>query len=230
MILSHKHKYIFLKTNKTAGTSVELALSRHCGPQDIITRVSAADEQLRRETGGNGPQNHLASWRQYGARDIGRFVVRGRRKMKYFNHTPAWLVKQNVDPEIWRTYYKFCYERNPWDRVVSLYYWHHQQDPRPSMDVFLDGHVPKSLHQRGWGVYTIDDEVVVDRICRFENLQGDLDEVAAHLGIEGDLSLPRAKGGFRKDKRMYREILTPAQRDRIAEMFSHEIELLGYEF
>ncbi len=31
MIISHEHKFIFLKTKKTAGTSVELALTRLCG-------------------------------------------------------------------------------------------------------------------------------------------------------------------------------------------------------
>ena len=37
MIISHKHKFIFLKTIKTAGTSIQAALEEHCGKDDIIT-------------------------------------------------------------------------------------------------------------------------------------------------------------------------------------------------
>lgn len=33
MIVSHRYRYIFIKTKKTAGTSIEIALSRHCGPR-----------------------------------------------------------------------------------------------------------------------------------------------------------------------------------------------------
>ena len=40
MIVSHKHKFIFIKTNKTAGTSVEIALSNSAVDEDIITRIS----------------------------------------------------------------------------------------------------------------------------------------------------------------------------------------------
>ncbi|MEL6382956.1 MAG: chondroitin 4-O-sulfotransferase, partial [Cyanobacteria bacterium J06626_18] len=32
MIISHEYKFIFLKTRKTAGTSIEIALSKFCGP------------------------------------------------------------------------------------------------------------------------------------------------------------------------------------------------------
>ena len=38
MIISHKHKFIFIKTVKTAGTSIDIALSKICEPQDIITQ------------------------------------------------------------------------------------------------------------------------------------------------------------------------------------------------
>ena len=37
MIISHTHKYIFIKSLKTAGTSVEAALSKHCGENDMVT-------------------------------------------------------------------------------------------------------------------------------------------------------------------------------------------------
>jgi hypothetical protein len=37
MILSHDRRLIFIKTQKTAGSSLELSLSQICGPTDIIT-------------------------------------------------------------------------------------------------------------------------------------------------------------------------------------------------
>ena len=57
MIASHQHRFIFLKTRKTAGTSVEIALSKVCGPDDIITEISPEDEELRQAAGGRPPQN-----------------------------------------------------------------------------------------------------------------------------------------------------------------------------
>jgi hypothetical protein len=39
VIVSHEHRFIFLKSQKTGGTSLELALSRVCGPEDVITQL-----------------------------------------------------------------------------------------------------------------------------------------------------------------------------------------------
>ena len=37
MIISHKHKFIFFKSRKTAGSSIQVALAEHRGETDIIT-------------------------------------------------------------------------------------------------------------------------------------------------------------------------------------------------
>nr|NQU94592.1 hypothetical protein [Bacteroidota bacterium] len=41
MIISHKHKYIFWKPAKVAGSSVEYALQLHCGDDDVVTPMGS---------------------------------------------------------------------------------------------------------------------------------------------------------------------------------------------
>ena len=59
MIISHKHKLIFVKTKKTAGTSFEIALSNFTNQASIITPISKDDEKLRQKMGLLGPFYHL---------------------------------------------------------------------------------------------------------------------------------------------------------------------------
>jgi len=83
---------------------------------------------------------------------------------------------------------------------------------------------------RGHDLYTIDGEVVVDRILRFERLAEEVNEVARHLGIDDLPPLPRAKGGVRAPGVRYRDLLDDLDRAKIARVFAREIALLGYEF
>ena len=52
MILSWKHKFIFIKGRKVGGTSIEMALSTICGPNDIVTPITPIDEKQRIAQGG----------------------------------------------------------------------------------------------------------------------------------------------------------------------------------
>src|SRR6516165_4331739 len=49
MILSKAHRFLFVKGVKVGGTSVEIALSTICGPDDIVTPISPIDELKRLE-------------------------------------------------------------------------------------------------------------------------------------------------------------------------------------
>ena len=66
MIISHEHKFIFLKTKKTAGTSIELALSQLCGPDDVIPPITDSDEALRAEGSGPAIGGCMAGGRAHG--------------------------------------------------------------------------------------------------------------------------------------------------------------------
>jgi len=230
MIISHKYKFIFIKTNKTAGTSVEIALSRFCGARDIITPLAREDEEVRKDLGFPGPQHYLTPIWECNLGELRRYLQIGKRRPKFYNHISASLVRERIGERVWNRYYKFCFERNPWDRVLSLYYWRFKSEPRPTISEFLETHFPLLLKRRGIGLYTIDGVVAVDRVCRFEDLSEELDVVRRQVGIAEKLDLPHAKSQYRKDKRSYREVLDAKQQAKIAELFSDEIRLFGYEF
>lgn len=222
MIVSHKYKFIFLKTNKTAGTSIEIALSKFCGPDDIITPIAEEDEEMRAELGYRGPQNYEKKG------FLSKFLKK--KKRAFYNHMPASEVKSRIPQDVWNSYYKFCIERNPWDRLLSLYYWRNKTEPRPSISEFIKSKAPLALKRKGFGVYSINGEVIVDKVCKFEKLAEELEEVRLKLGIPEPLELPRAKSKFRVEKKHYREMLSEADREVIDEMFREEIELMGYEW
>ncbi len=48
MIVSHKYEFVFIKTKKTAGASVEIALSKFCGVEDreYITKKCSREIDL----------------------------------------------------------------------------------------------------------------------------------------------------------------------------------------
>lgn len=228
MIISHKHKFIFLKTGKTAGTSVEFALRALCGPDDIIAPIG--DEEGIEM--GLPPQNYTSA-PQFLSRDW-LYWFRSRLKRRsaqkdFYNHIPGWRVRARVGEEIWNDYFKFCFERNPWDREVSFYFFRRGRSGRA--DNFAD-HLKtlKRKKLRNWEIYTDNNQLNVDFVGRYENLEQDLKLALQECGIDWTGELPRAKGKFRTDKRHYREFYNDQSRELIAKTYQREIEHFGYEF
>jgi hypothetical protein len=230
MILSHKYKFIFLKTAKTAGTSIEIALSKFLGDDDIITPISPVDELLRKDLGHRGPQNYLIPLRQLRFPELAGSMLTLKRK-RYFNHMTSEEVRQLIGEDIWNGYYKFCFERNPFDRAVSLYYWCHKVEPRPSLKEFLNSGELELLSRRGIAIYTDKSgRMAVDRVCLYEKMTEELEDIRKHLRLPEPLVLPNAKGGHRVDRRHYSEMLDDECRETIMSQFAREIQLFDYRY
>ena len=123
MIISHEHKFIFLKTKKTAGTAIEAALSQLCGPQDVITPYREESEQDRK---GLSPQNYRIEHPLKPKRPLWRkLLMRPERyyhpTVGFYEHMPAWRVRAYLGEQVWWSYFKFAFDRNPWDRQISWY-------------------------------------------------------------------------------------------------------------
>lgn len=228
MIVSHKYRFIFIKTVKTAGTSIEIALSKYLGRNDIITPISPEDETIRMELGHRGPQNFLKPLHKNSLRDWARLVKNGEREAYFVNHMGARDIRERVGLRVWNDYYKFCFARNPWDRIVSLYYWEYRDEPRPNFSQFVLSNQIEAIKRRGSDLYTIDGDIVVDRVCRYEHLVEDLEEVRKRVGIPDPLSLPTAKSRFRRNKKLETLSFDKDENDAVAAVAKMEIELLGY--
>ena len=229
MILSHKYKFIFIKTAKTAGTSIEVFLSKHCGPQDIVTPIvpSVEGHQPRNYEGLINPIPETLE-RPGKLFSVLRHTMTSH--MKFYNHMPAREVKQQVPADVWEGYFKFCVERNPWDKVLSHYNMHSaRQGGGLSLDEYLArGRFPVNAFR-----YTDRSrkKIIVDRVIRYEKLLVELDAMFAQLDIpfEGALGIS-AKSEYRADRQPYQAVFNDQQRQIVEKAFAKEIELHGYRF
>lgn len=214
MIVSHNNKFIFLKNTKTAGTSIEIMLSQFCGPNDIITPIAHEDELLRNRMGFRGVQNSKPL----------HLLPKG-----YFNHAPAWYIKTHIGDRIWNSYFKFCIERNPFDKAISRYYYSTRDfDPRPEINNYLLTVPTQKLSN--WYIYTINDAIEVDFIGRYEKLNNDISTIMHMLNLPYDGNLPKAKSQYRMDYRHYSRVLNKKSRDHIEVVCAKEIKAFSYEW
>jgi hypothetical protein len=228
VIVSYSRRFIFIKTRKVGGTSVELFLSRFCDDEDIVTPVSAEDERFRQ---GAGPRNFRLDGCGRGQflRLLGR--LSGRPAIGhggFYNHMPATEVRRLIGEKAWGECFKFSIERNPWDRQVSLYHWHYRnREPKPSFDTFIRSPFRRKI-SRNFGLYTVDGAIAVDHVCRYENLHEDLGHVLKRIGIGAEIDLPRVKSA--KGRAHWRDYYTPETRDIVGQWYAREIAAFGYDF
>ncbi|MBT9288072.1 hypothetical protein [Prosthecodimorpha staleyi] len=234
MILSHRHRFVFVKTRKTAGTSIELALSAICGPDDVITPVSRPDERLR---AGRGPQNHLLPiWRRRWDWPLHLLAGRTNREVpgltRFWPHMAAGRIRAAVGASLFDRLEIVTVERNPWDREVSNYHWVHRnrRGAKPDFETYvLDERL--NIRFRNFEAYSVGGRIVAGRVLRYERLAEDFAAWMADLGIDFAPVLPYAKAGHRPDtNRSYRGDYTEAAREAIARRYAREIAAFGYTF
>lgn len=112
MLVSHPYQFIYLKTSKTAGTSIEMALQGAAFNQD--------PDQVK-----------AATHAQVGVRGvIGRRMIFNLSSKEtaadkiWLPHISAADLFDRVGERIWNRYDKVASVRNPFDRMVSGFHWY----------------------------------------------------------------------------------------------------------
>jgi hypothetical protein len=223
VLVCHPHRFIFMKTHKTAGTSVEMYLERFCVPEDRYAGTEAVAETVT-EVG------------IVGSRRSGKT-----RSDTWVNHMPAERVRALLGPEIWDGYTKITSVRNPYARMLSHYFWLHDQH-YPIDDVGFEraragfaGFVKGGwFGRRKWTndleIVAVDGRVAMDAFVRQEHLADDLAALCTRLGLPWEperLPVTKQRHG---DRARYplAAYYTPETRDIVRREFDWVFSLFDY--
>jgi hypothetical protein len=207
-------------------------LSELCGASDVIMPYREESEQDRK---GRGPQNYRIEHPLKPKRPLlRRLLMRPERyyhqSVGYYEHMPAARVRAYVDEEVWRSYFKFAFDRNPWDRQVSWYlYKTKSKRARPSFERSMASR--RRAFVNNYALYTVDGALAVDFVGRYESLEEDLNRALELAGARRSLTVPRTNITPNKDSdRDYRSYYSADTKALVAEWYQPEIALLGYGF
>jgi hypothetical protein len=217
MLVSHKHKFIYIKSIKTAGTSTEIFLEPYC-----VTNVleSHGREMIQTNEGiiGTRMNQHLA--------EISEF----------YNHMPPYKIKNSIGEETFNSYTKIINIRNPFDMMVSHYYF------KPTFELYsnsemsfenylLKTNVVEDLSKKYRDLMYIEDEFIVDEIVRFENLEEDIFKLLDKLELP---SPKRELGEYKKNKRRpdkdWKKMYSNETKELVEKHFKFYMDLFNYSF
>ncbi len=144
-------------------------------------------------------------------------------------------------------YFKFCFVRNPWDRLYSAWRylknggWDEQdkiwaEENLPDTDNFnefvMDWLTAESLsshiHFKPQHKFICDyrSKIIVDFCGRFEDLVNDYGIIARTTGTVAPLKSKNITPGTHS----YRDIYNEASKEKVATLYAKDIALLGYTF
>lgn len=183
MIICHSGRWIFLKTMKTGGSSIELALNDYLRGNDICTSIVPTPEQ-------EGVPGYC----------------RIRNEGTFRSHARYDEVIDAIGRDTFDSYFKFTIERNPWDKVVSLFWWKVRERliwrmARKRFNRWVFNNL-RDFRFSNESVYYQEGRSLCDYVIRFENLQAGFEEVSELIGLPDPSPLPRLKTRVRKHKDM----------------------------
>jgi len=218
MLVSHRRKFIYTKTIKTAGTSVEAYFEPFCMADGEWTPSHYRDEQ---------------------ACEVGIIGYRGMSMPAdclWWSHMPAALIRERVGESVWAAYFKFCAIRNPYEKALSTFYWRKNVGT-----IIVDESECEQAQFESWletsgppidrDTYLIDGQFCLDDVIRYETLSEDLERICSRLEIPWvPSSLPRFKSGVRPDNRTAEAVYTGRSREIVTAAYEFELEYSGYAF
>jgi hypothetical protein len=190
--------------------------------------------------------------------DTGIIGYRGKSNSdkEWYNHMPAKLIQDKIGMDIWNNYFKFTVVRNPYDKLISAFYFHKKNKKQESNGIKrIISHSRNMLNMAGsidsnqmeleiesfrsWikngGVvldknkYLIDGKVCVDYFIRYETLYEDIAYVCNQLSLPyNQTQIPEYKKGVRKHTIPVRDFYDAESEKIVKQQYAWELAYFGY--
>tara|TARA_R100000278_G_scaffold33272_1_gene30231 strand:+ start:117 stop:746 length:630 start_codon:yes stop_codon:yes gene_type:complete len=209
MIISHTNKFIFFKATKVAGTSTELFFEKFCDKKTDI--IGLKGKQLRRFSS--------------------RIEAMQTLNNKFWNHMPPLLIKQQIAQHDWETYLKFGNIRNPWDRMVSCYFYKRDNLEQIPYDMPFEVYVKNTQNAHPISLceyYGIDNLQEEYKYIRYENLQEDILHICDMLNLKPYHNLRHANKTNRNPD--YKVYYNKETRKIVEQKYQKDIEIFNYSY
>lgn len=121
MIISHSKKFIFLRTIKTASSSLEIFLSQFCDKDDILTELFENEEKFKKKNNLIGKSNSNIKLLSFKLKNI-IFLNFFKSKKLWVHDSLEKVLKSTIKKKI-HNYFIFSFVRNPYDWIVSYFFW-----------------------------------------------------------------------------------------------------------
>lgn len=219
MLVSHRLRFIYLKTRKTAGSSVFNYFEPYCTPEGEPPPLLTASRPALVGTAGiigyHRPDPQVTTW---------------------WNHMPAALVRSRLG-SAWDDYTKFCCIRDPFDKVFSYFWFNHREyggldlSALEISSLFREWVLSDNDLARDREMYALGDQGPpgLDFYLRYENLHFDLGTLCSRLGFQfKPENLARLKGDARPRHLAHAPFYDRASADRVREVYEQEFDWFGY--
>jgi len=150
-------------------------------------------------------------------------------------HDDIMAAKRRMPKELFDSYFKFTFVRNPWERLVSEYEFllrntkhgrHARVSRLASFSEFILMQIPRNDAYQTSMLCNRKGELLVDFIGKLENLENDWKIVCERIGIPYQ-ALPLKNATPHKH---YGEYYNTEDQQRVAHHWAREIELFDYNF
>lgn len=223
MLISHKKKFIFIHIYKTAGTSVMDVFLPYCRLVDRMAYEFRVSRKLF------GMAGHLMGWDDDGMKQF----------TGYHQHATASQIRAKMGGDLFDSYFKFVFVRNPYDFIVSLYSYilqaknHRLHKLVTGMDFsrflnwYIDSHPQRQLD---FVAGPQGKPLLVDCIGRFETLEKDVAIIQRSLGIQPVDSLKHKNSSLTRNGRNYKEYYNDENKCLVENYFKEDLTCFGYHF